>query len=276
MLDVTFLEALTKLAQKAAEPKVFNLPHEPEHRYAVRTPEGELDFREAEPEPRNHTALDLSALVEFAVDFTNTHAEVVKGEAVPANIVELWFSRHGVTLHLDSTTRRDVVRLKLEESPQLKTLRALENARQGVTQKEFIKLLRISLPGALPESMLNAVRNLKFKLNSEGESAVAHNKVSVGKAIQAQLDGSDVIPEEATAWVPIWTGFLQELPYGVRCAVDIDPQAQTFSLIPLPGEIERVVRDAEKKLGRLLAEAVADEASDPKIVDLIPVLYGVP
>lgn len=281
MMDVNTLNRLVELAQKAVQPKVVELPGEPRHRYAVCTPDGDMRAIDAEPEPRKHRAYDLTAVAQLAAEFTkDAQPEAApEGEEPPqqVKVVDVWYSRHGVVALLDNMTRRDEVRLKLEVSPQLSLLVELAKKPAEHTQRAFINLLRTGLHGALSETLLHDVRIVKFRLNTLAEGEVQHGKRSIGKQQEAELHGYDKIPEIVSAYVPVFDGFETGVVYPVKCAIEINPENSTFTLMPLPGEIEKAVRRAEEHLGDMLRHQLG-VACSPLDVNpaLIPVLYGVP
>ena len=256
------LDAVKVLVNQAHGPRILRCTSEPDHVYWVVLQDGTASRIEVTL-PRKHKALDLSAIVRFVHDCFDGK------ELCP----EVWYSRGDVVAVLDGQTRHDEVRLRLEYSPQIKTLLALKS--DGYPQKDFAKLLRVALHEAVPDTVIEACRYLKFKVLSGTEGMVAHGKQSIGKALEAELTGAERIPDQLRLEVPIFDGFWSERSYSVRVAVDIDVQAERFYLTPFPGEIEAAIRAAEREIGATLtAQIQAGLPDDHKLA--VPVLYGQP
>ncbi len=249
-------DALTQHAEKAMTPVVIHPEGEPDHNYLVAMPDGGMEWFEADPAPRLHNAFDLATVARWASQ-----------GAKPSP----WCSRRGVVLVLDDDTRRDVVRLDLVESPQLATLRALEERKPAFDQKAFARLLRIDLAGCLASpNLLQSVKQVKFSVLKGLEGEASHGKESIGKTLQAELKGANAVPEEAEVVLPVWSGQAHPTRYCVRCAVEIDVIGERFQLIPFPGAIEDAFCRAEAALLARLAEELAQNDCD------IPVHYGTP
>lgn len=265
MLNELFQEII-KLGQQSALPKIIRHNEEPAHHYFLARPGGQITEHVTEPPTRNHMAGDLSAVAGWVVATWPNE----KGEEY--NIAELpvvWFSRNAVTLFLDDSNRRNRITLKLSLHPQLKDLQTLEHSQTWHDQKSFVRLLRVKLAGCLqPENnALETFRRIRFKKVDEGSIAILHTKSSIGRQIEAEIAGASIIPEELLLMVPVFEGPLSEHSFPIRCAVETDPAKEAFQLIPFPGEIEKAICAAEKKIGRLLRGDMGEE---------IPIYYGTP
>jgi len=261
-----FFESLWTKAQWSMRPAEVTLSREPGHRYAIAHADGKLEYREAEPQPRQHKAGDLTAIIDWA---KKSHGDT---ECDDEPII--WFSREAVTLFLHDGTRRDVVKLLLQFHPQLKTLQMCEAKPEWLDQKPFISFLRIKLADCIREDsegdvigLIETLRRIKFRKNEQGHSEIAHSKASIGRALECELTGVGVIPERIAVTVPIFAGPLHFLAHPVNCAIEVDAASEKFQLVPLPGEVENAVCLAEADIGRELAEALADK---------VPVYYGTP
>ena len=223
------LDFLTDQATKARGARVVQVP-EPKHKYIVEAADGELEWHESDPEPRNHKARDLSAILAFA----EANAES-----------KIWYSRSGVVCVVDDKTRRDKVTLALSPSPQVEALRKMEQSREPIEQADLVLLLRTTFAGSVsPPNFLSIIKTLKFNRQEDGETEIDHGKASLGKNIKLGLTSGEKIPEEITFTVPIFANaFFMMSP--VRAAVHIDAAEETFTIIPLPLEIERAVIKAE-------------------------------
>ncbi len=261
-----FLDRVVELGAKGSLARVFKCDAEPPHIYYLENSDGHVSRVCAEATPRAHSASDLSAIVQFAV--------LANVEGNP----EIWYSRERVQVFWDANARRDKVFLPMGLSQQVRLLLELQRPpHRNFGQKDFVKLLRISLNGAAGPGLINAVRQVKFRVDSQGASEVQHGKSSIGKQLRAELTGEGTIPDEVTLEVPVFEGYLAWKLFQVRCAIEIDAGNESFQLIPFPGEVERAIRQAEECLGQLLRDRLT-EAQDLQgpTEDDIPVLYGTP
>lgn len=240
------LKYLTTLGEQKGARFVPGSPN-PKHIAILEKRDGTIETIIAHPEPRDHVASDLSAIIEFAERDPD-------GAAV-------WYSREQVVCLLNDADRRDRVTLTLQFSPPLAQLIAFERNPNPLKQAALVLLLRTTFAACLAPAgeILAAVRNLKFKVGGGGESNLQHGSVSVGRAIQQEMTGVKTIPETIALEVPIFTN--AHLPYTgrIQVAIDIDPATEAFRLIPLPLEIERAIAAAEAKI---CEELVADLGVD--------------
>lgn len=243
------LEKIEALSVAAKGTHVLHPDAEPKHRYMVVRPNGLVEWQDAAPEPRKHTARSLHTIVEAAEKLKDARVGVR-----PA----VWYSRHGVVLLTDDGDRRDRVTMPLAFSPPLLDLMSREARRQSVSQAQFVSLLRTTLAKTVRGNLLEIVRKVNFVQNAAGNSELQHGKSSIGKSLQSELTGAAIIPEYATFDVPVFAGhFIAVRP--VECALEVDAAMQTFTLVPLPLQIEGAVASAEGALGDFLGEALGEE-----------------
>ena len=247
------LDGLVELAQKS---DAIQIVHEAKDGTTLyRSTTGAIGHFDRPPDPRNHKALDSSAVTDFA--------SVNDGSVI-------WYSREAVVCLINDETRRDRVTLTLEYSPQMKFFRQLEANGTAHTQAQLVLILRTTLAGCAEDeaakTLLPAIRAVKFTKTSEGEAAIDHGRASIGKRLTEQATGAVAIPETVVFKIPVFANAFQfECP--VICAVDVDAGKETFRLIPLPLEIERAIVEAE---GKIFDELHASEGTGR------PIYYGAP
>lgn len=253
------VDRLVELGERNASGRVIATPAEPSHTYCLQKPDGSLEYVRATPPKRSHYASDVATLAAIVKRF----AEQGK------HIVSVWYSQQGVLALLDDDDRHDRAILPLSLSSFVVALRKLEHTRTWLTQVEFIQLLRITLAGCLSSSnILSSVRSVKFRQLAQGERDVQHGKVSLGKSLEAELNGASTIPEEMSLWVPIFPGVV-DAAIMIPVALDVDPVAEKFLLQPLPGSVDAAIREAEKRLGALVRAALEG-------VENVAIHYGCP
>jgi hypothetical protein len=244
-------DAIVSLGNQASRPHAISTP-EPAHVYALSYPDGKVEWINADPAPRCHTAQDLETVAAWAL----AH--------VPDGPVSVWVSRAGVVALLDDRTRRDRVSLPLDMAPQIGTLAGL---RFPMTQKDFVRLLRVDLAGCGAEvaALLKAARSLKILNNVSAEGRVNHGQQSVTKGMVSQAANAVDYPEEVAVQCPVFTSVNTD-PETVQCAVDLDPtEAKPLQLIPLPGEVEAAIQRAERVIQARLSGLLFGAAERPNV-----------
>jgi hypothetical protein len=132
-----------------------------------------------------------------------------------------------------------------------------------LSQKEFVRLLRITLADAATDSsrhLLKAARVISFSATSGGKALAEHGRQSLGRDIEEQVT-SEVgdIPEEVEFSVRLFTdpGLTRRFP--VRCAVDINAKDATFNLSPLAEQLD----DALSQQLELIGDQLRGEVKCP-------------
>ena len=237
--------------------QLLHPPQEPEHVYLFRHNDGEIERVEAEPEPCAFEAANIATLCAVVKEKGKT------GESA------IWYDRSGVVGLLDCN-RRDCVKLSLAFSEPMKELQRWEASKVTHSQRDFVLILRHKFRGCLGQTdrLLDIIRQIKWTVGDEGQSAIQHGKQSLGRKLTAEVYGVEAIPEEATFVVPVFEGIITSLQYPVSCAIEPLPQSQSFQVLPFPGQIEAAIAAAERHIGTVIAEELAS--------DDVSVYYGQP
>lgn len=234
-----FVDAIKQLAENAATPRLLNVPGAPGHvRYFING-EGQLETTTIPPDAPSDTIRSIESLIDYA------EAE--------SDVGVIFYDRNGITFFCDPTERRDRACFPLSYSRPFKTLQELDARPRNLGQKDFLRLLRFDL-SCCPHAaqLVSAIRQVHFRSSTETKGEVQKGKASLGRAIEAELTGAEKLPDTIPVVAPVWN----ELPFlaTVACLVDVDSQAETFSLTPLPQAIEKAVRDGEDKIRAVLAD----------------------
>lgn len=232
-LNAAVIDKIKELTDAVRTPRVVDTK-EPGHvfRYAD-AGTGVMQRIDKEPEPRAHGLTTLESFIELAVAVKDQK----HGPALPV----IWLGEAGVELVIDDPTRRDRATLPLETTPQFQTLEVLK---AGVLkQADLVRVLRVSLAGCLPQGsgLLGLVRNLKFRNDAAGLGNLQHGRESMGKQIEAEVLGTDALPEEVTFHVRVFDLPECRVARPVTCALEIEPHTQTFRLTPLPLQLEEAM-----------------------------------
>lgn len=247
-------ELWSTTVKKSAEVQIVNFDRTKDR--IVVLPDGKVTVTEADLPNVAHVAADL-----------NTILAVIEFKTVNSMAAEVWYSRGGVRAILDATGhRRNSIVMPLSLSVQMKTLSELDSHRKPLTQKALLSLLRLTFHAAGLGNLPAMLGKVKFSVNRDGESEIAKDKRSVGMSHLAQFHGFADIPDVVPFHVPAFANGVS-IPVVVRVAIEPDPETQTFQLIPLAGEIEAALGNAETILGEMLRGIMPDG---------VPVLLGSP
>lgn len=219
-------DAVLATAEKGFRPYVLPVPGMPDDRVFLVKPAGvEVEEKTLPQPPMNARAGNLETLVAVGMLYATG-----KDQPTP----EIWYNHQNVTAYQARELWDDAIVLELHQTERWKLVASLKN--KPYDQAEIIKLLRTGLGDAVDPSFLETVRKLIFVQQQKTQAGYEHGKTSMGKAIDAQLSGEVKPPDEIGLSVQVF----EEIPYKtyLRAAVDIDPTAGKFYLVPFPGEIE--------------------------------------
>lgn len=239
-------DAVVKLGNEAKGEDTIKVP---DGRYLLRCPDGSLDEVFTVP-LRNHAAHDLDTIAAWAK----------KGNG------EVWYSRSAVVCIMDAENITERATMSLTMSDQVKALQAIESTRPHYSQRDLIFLLRTTFKACLAPapSLIDVLRQLKFRAGSEASSTIQHGKRDVGRTIEAQVTGAGSIPEYFQLEVPIWANSgLQHIVRRVELALEPHPDTEKLQLAVMPGAIEAAIGSAETDLRSDLESLLeADEGDD--------------
>lgn len=199
------------------------------------------------PERRKHTVFSLADLMEAAQKWG------------PAGV--LFHNDDSVVLVIDDSERRDFVGMTLVHSEQFKALSQLLK-KPTLSQREAVRLLKYTLNDCVPEGLYRTFAKLEFRRSNTGHADIGHGKESLGRNVEAVVQGTTEIPEQVRATIPIYSTAGATYRRDVLLSVDVDPQDETFTIAPFPDALERAVQDAQAAI-----------SADLQSTEL-PVFYG--
>jgi hypothetical protein len=206
--------------------------------------------------PRNHNVNSLEDFAKFVAECSPEDCVVFYDESVVVGILD------------NDGHRVERVAFVLSQSDQFDTIEALNGTSCWKNQKDFVRLLKIDLAGAIPPvDLLEVVRRVKFENGTTVKSEVGRARESLGREIRSQVETEREVPEGVVVWVPVYKSLGEREKFGVECSVEVDPLMGTFRLAPLPDEVERVQHLAMASIRRRLEESLPDG---------VPVFYGSP
>lgn len=255
------LQYLVSLSDRAGTAKPLEGDADPRvRRYIINGALEEIP----QPGPRRqHKAQSLAAFV----DYINKAATA---EPKPPAPPVVWYNATALVGILDDAGHRiERVELPLVMGAVFK--RIIQLGAPGADwfeQKEFIRLLRIELAGALPPvSLLEKVRRVRFANSNNTVKEARHARESLGAEITSQIETESDLPELVTLSAPMYLNPGISFQASVACAVEVDPARGAFKLTPMPDEIDRAFKAGMEYLRGLL---------DVQLDDAVPRYYGQP
>jgi hypothetical protein len=211
------------------------------------------------PANRKHTFRRLDDLMDMATLYAENDGHPV-----------IWHDQGQVTLILDDQDRRDVGKFPLEVTPQFRAIAALEQNPNWLTQKELVRLLRVTLQ--LDAAAIAVFRRIDWSSSSTGQGTVERGRESLGRSIEQQVKGAQEIPEFINVPLPIYRNVGEDEIYSVRLLVDFDIEAAKIQIIPAPGELDHILHAHQMNIRRRLEDTL--QADGKKL--LVPVYFGTP
>lgn len=246
-----FLKLIQDTAVKAAGATVVKVPGDDRIAYLVN--DGKVTHLDLPPPNRNHQLLSVPALVALASE----HAEGA-----------VFHNDEKVVLVLDSGDRREFATVKLEKSSafsRLQQMAAGDSGGRAFTQPQLVRLLRHDLRNAGVDHVLASIRRVEFKRNGSGKGEVQHGRESMGRSVEAAVQGVGDIPEFFNATVPVYLTPGADFHKTVYCTLEIDSANERFVILPDADSLAAAINAAQADL---------QEALDGELEH--PVYFGAP
>ena len=213
------IEAIQKPVRDAeALTKAVQILDTPDPRKKLLVQSGKHEEIAVPPPFREHMVGSLADLIAYA-------------EKQPKAVV--WHYPAGVVLILDDDDRRDRVKFPLEFSDAWAKLKELDGGLTPLAQKDFVRLLRIHLGASA--ATITVFRKLNFQTQISGGGEIQKTRESLGKSIEAEVQGTSDLPEDLVVSVPIYETAGERQTYSVRLLLEYDAQAQRILVTPEPG-----------------------------------------
>lgn len=242
------LELIQKTAQDARAARLLPIPGNPRKMFLDQG--GTAQDIPIPPPPIDSRVLSLEDLINYAKECQSA-AQMIFHD--PATVV----------LVLDRTDRREKVTLDLGRDRRWLLLDVLNTNPRPMPQKEFIRVLKIELE--LDPAVVTQFRVLDFHRAETGRGDVQKQRESMGRSVEAAVQGLQELPEELAVMTSIYETAGERAMYAVRLAVEIDAVQSTFQLIPRQWDMLAAM-DAHQ---RTIAQRIRDACD-------VPVFYGRP
>lgn len=249
-----FVAAIANLAKKAQPVEEF--VSEQTRQVVRRTGDGyhEIPFP---PVPREGALFGLEDFV----------AAVLDGDV--CKIPEVWHGPQAVLAFVDRGDRHDKVVLALRETDRFGAVRMLARDDAPVMNpKELLRVLRHDFAGSA-DFLIPKVRKVDFSRTSTGSSEVRHGSESLGRKVEAAVQGAEDIPERFTVEVPVYGnhGLVALTTTSVTFGITIHHEpGPGFEVRPLADQVANAEAVAQVAIGELLRARLPG----------VPVFYGAP
>lgn len=245
------IQAIEGLARAATAPKPLDIKDPRKARFVDGS--GRLVEFSLPPPPRAHTVKQLDDLIALAKRFET----IIDDDGDCKHLPVVFYDESAVVLVIDDDGHRcETATLKLEESDLFRAVRALGSgcAAKAFGHKDFVRLLRIDLAGALdPGTLLDIVQRVKFENGTVTSAEVRKSRESLGREITSAVSAEKDIPDTVVLSVPVYKTLGERETYPVRCTVEIDSMSAVFRLVPFPDEIENTLQLAVGSIADRLA-----------------------
>lgn len=217
------VQEIVRLAQSAQDVKIAKAEHEKDGSYYIHRPGHPSQLVVAAPDWHKEK-LDTPA---------ELYAFVLANRGVNSAV---FYTDEGVSFVYGMEDRRDRAFCALVKGEVFKTLENIHTV--SMSQADFVRLLRITLRGCIPQSgLLQLVRDLKWIGDSNTAANIQHGRESIGRALTAEVKGHDAIPDELVIDCQVYENFAQSVR--IACAIEIYPHEQKFRLVPYPLELRK-------------------------------------
>ena len=251
-----FVEAIGNLATRAKTPTLLADPSNPRVTYLLH--DGQMTSID-NPKP----------IMRADVETTNDLLSAV--QRFGGKSASLWHDRLSIVAVLDDGDRRESVTIELVHSDQFLALGKLP---RNFDQRALVLFLKRELCGAIDEGLLPIFRSIDFRRSEGAVGKLEHGDESLGRSVQAAVEGRGEIPEFLTATVPVYANPGLRIMRPVRLSVDINVHDAVIQLTPLPDELKNAVSAAQLAIGEVLAAVADDINSDGDTT--ASVFFGVP
>lgn len=246
-----FVQAIAEMATNAHKPQIVAAPGDPRHcRVFVNGTSETLDIPRPDQASTVATVDDLVAAV----------------ERYGGENSAIWHNQSCICAVLDDSDRRELIRLDLKLSDQMRAICALP---EPFDPKSLIVWLKKKMVGAVNDELANVFRSLDFQRTDQASSRVKHESESLGRSVQATV--TPTIPEVLKPNVRIYANPDLPMRRVIRLSLDVDHAHGQLELDPLADEVELAVQSVQAEIHELLCEAVRG----PELPD-IPVIHGMP
>lgn len=274
MIDKNAIQEIVGLAESGFKTVPIKHPSSRgRDRWQYVGPDGKIIPDTFTQNPRDIECFSISGLADVVKDYA-TDPEMSDKQ------IRIGISESGVCVTLDERgDRSDEIRFSFVRDESYKTLLDYP---EGITQSELVWLIRSQFPDRVDPTFLPVIRELKFGAIANGGSSVKQGNETVDLTVEASVgtnSGSGgPIPEEVTFQTAVFEHMHTEFDLGgtvegvyqdVKCAVRVNVQDRSFTIKPLPGQLERAKKDTFAHALEYLERVFSDSSNVMIFVDSV-------
>jgi hypothetical protein len=187
------------------------------------------------------------------IDFIGTRKEPVT----------VWTSKRATVAVFESEGHRtSTATLEHERSELYRTFDGAKN--REYPQADFLRLLRVELAGAwVSPGLLEALRRVQFETGAKVVGEVSRTRESMGREITGAVNAAGELPDTITFRFPMFRPRGIDFETSITCALEINTSRGTFSLVPLPGELEKETARVVAMIQQETIERAAEQLAQP-------------
>lgn len=266
------LEKLKQLIEEGQAVEIITPPAEADDLYGVRIAGYDrIEWRKAAPHPRHYTVDGIDDFIDVIrrerVDESKP-VPIDSGGSPTIKPTLIFSSRGSIFAYLDDDhdMRRETVTCTLPHSHAWRELADLAAQRRQMRQRDFLRFLRIELTSSVvPIEFINRVKSMKFSTGAAASANLGGGDESITTEVrrQAYAGGQPLPDEDDIVLTPrVYEqgdeAAGEEFDILCKCVVDLEPA--TFTLIPLPGQLEAAQRQADEQINAVIGAALGPEA----------------
>lgn len=220
---------------------------------------GEIHLIEKLPPVRSHTVGSLRSLADSYQRYASDESPSVW---VSSRMVEIVIDDQS---HYGNNFRQHTISMPVELSPVFADLKSLPKE-----QRPLVNALRHNLNSTviLPEGFELAISNLAWASGSLTEANIGTVKSTMGRSVTSELKVQREIPREISVTFHPFPTLIQDAPdfsVTVKCSVVTDPDEETISVVPYPGQLASAETVAVEQLRAHIATMLTTHAHDPSV-----------
>lgn len=201
------------MARDAHHPKV--LTHELAPGKLIIVSGDEIKIKDCEDAPRTGDLESFESVVALC--------EKLNGNA------EVYVNRKQLEIVVDKANRWARVLVNFTRCDRFESL--VELRQKSFTPPEAVHFLRFRLE--CPEQhVVDSLRRIDFHRKSDGSSVIEHGKESLGRAVEAEVQQADQVPESFFINLPIWMNPGFQFEGQVEIGIQLQPNEQRVRFIP--------------------------------------------
>ena len=249
-----FIDRIAKLAREGSDAQFITCPQPRKTALRVGTT---VQIEDLPPPLRDHTFDSLDDLLGYAADPVASVAPEVFYYFRTNQAVQ----EAAVILVPDKNKRLEQLRLPIAFSDQWAKVSEMAWKPAPIDVATLIREIRFRLNGTGAENLLPAIRRVEFKRDTAGHADLKHGRESLGRSVEAVVQGINDIPERIVLSVrPFDTQGL----FGISCNIDvgihIDVANERFLMQPLAGEVAMAARDVQDQMRERIEASIDVEA----------------